>query len=173
MFQSCFAVSCLIGISIPTFFEEYVEVLRQTKPGELVDRELKFNLFKAYLENDTVNFERTIPFEYSTELLLRLLQDTLESQVVLVKKQITNPDMLYFQFTDTVLARMLKPGDNFLAEQLLLMAARKNGFDEVKSFIKQIRSSWLINLTDMVWVDGSELSRYNLIAPVDQVRLLK
>lgn len=157
----------------PSFFNEYVEVLKQTKPGELVDRELKFNVFKAYLESDTSDFERIIPFEYSKELLLKLLQDTIKSEVVLSNKMIANPDTLYSQYTDTVLAKMLKPSDNFLAEQLLLMAAKKNGYSEIKPFIEQIRNSWLISLTDMVWVDGSGLSRYNLIAPVDQVRLLK
>lgn len=157
----------------PSFFEEYVEVLEQTKPGELVDREVKFNVFKAYLESDTTDFERIIPFEYSRELLVQLLRDTLSPEIVFSTKTFTRPDTLYSQLTDSVLARMMKPSDNFLAEQLLLMAAKKAGFDEIKPFIKQIKDTWLISLNDMVWVDGSGLSRYNLIAPVDQVRLIK
>ncbi|MEP1033216.1 D-alanyl-D-alanine carboxypeptidase [Ekhidna sp.] len=157
----------------PTFFHEYVEVLNQTDPGERVDRELKFNVFKAYLDNDTSNFERIIPFEYSRELFAQLLQDTLNSKIIFTDKSAVDPDTLYTQLTDTVLFKMLKPSDNFLAEQLLLMAARQHGFDEVKPFIKQIKDTWLISLNEMIWVDGSGLSRYNLIAPVDQVRLLR
>ncbi|MEQ9467028.1 MAG: D-alanyl-D-alanine carboxypeptidase [Ekhidna sp.] len=157
----------------PSFFEDYVEVLEQTRPGELVDRELKFNVFKAYLESDTSDFERIIPFEYSRELLLELLQDTLEAEVSFDGSSLIKPDTLYSQHVDTLLAYMLKPSDNFLSEQLLLMAARQNGFEDVESFIDHIRITWLTGLTDMVWVDGSGLSRYNLIAPVDQVRLLK
>lgn len=157
----------------PSFFEDYVEIERQTSPGELVDRDMSYNLFKAYLESDTSNFERTIPFEYSNELLVQLLNDTLNPHIISLDAPFTNPDTLYTQLADTVLAKMLKPSDNFLAEQLLLMAARKHGYYEVKPFIKEIKNTWLLSLNDMVWVDGSGLSRYNLIAPVDQVRLLK
>ncbi|WP_425391278.1 D-alanyl-D-alanine carboxypeptidase [Ekhidna sp.] len=157
----------------PSFFEDYVEIAEQIKPGELIERELKFNVFKAYLESDTSDFERIIPFEYSKELFIQLLSDTLSTPVVLNLENTLFTDTLYSQHVDTVLASMLKPSDNFLAEQLLLMAARWNGYDEVKPFIKEIKNTWLASLNDFVWVDGSGLSRYNLIAPVDQVRLLK
>ncbi|SNT30957.1 D-alanyl-D-alanine carboxypeptidase / D-alanyl-D-alanine-endopeptidase (penicillin-binding protein 4) [Ekhidna lutea] len=157
----------------PPFFKDYVEILKQQRPGELIDRELKFNLFKAYLESDTSDFERIIPFEYSNELLLQLLNDTLANEVNWYDGEAILTDTLYAQHIDSVLVKMLKPSDNFLAEQLLLMSARQSGFDEVKPFIKHIKTTWLAHLSDMVWVDGSGLSRYNLIAPVDQVRLLK
>ncbi|MEP5069150.1 MAG: D-alanyl-D-alanine carboxypeptidase, partial [Crocinitomicaceae bacterium] len=84
-----------------------------------------------------------------------------------------NPDTLYAHHLDTILTKMLKPSDNFLAEQLLLMAANTNGFSSIDLFIEHVKNTWLSELTDFVWVDGSGLSRYNLIAPVDQVRLLK
>ena len=157
----------------PSFFEDYIQVLNQTRPGELVDRELKFNVFTAYLESDTSDFERIIPFEYTKELLAQLLADTLNTDVNLASIPLANPDTLYGLHVDSLLVKMLKPSDNFLAEQLLLMAASQNGFSEIKPFIKQLKTTWLTSLTDMVWVDGSGLSRYNLIAPVDQVRLLK
>ncbi|WP_370086153.1 D-alanyl-D-alanine carboxypeptidase [Ekhidna sp.] len=157
----------------PSFFRDYVEVLEQTRSGELVDRDLKFNSFTAYLESDTSDFERIIPFEYSKELLTQLLSDTLKVPVTLSSSPINNPDTLKGYHVDSLLVKMLKPSDNFLAEQLLLMAAKSNGYPEIKSFIKQVKNVWLAELTEMVWVDGSGLSRYNLIAPVDQVRLLK
>lgn len=157
----------------PSFFNDYVEILEQTRPGELVDRDLKFNSFTAYLESDTSDFERIIPFEYSKELLTQLLSDTLKKEVTLSSSPISNPDTLKGYHIDSLLTEMLKPSDNFLAEQLLLMTAKSNGYADIKSFIKYIKSTWLFDLTNMVWVDGSGLSRYNLIAPVDQVRLLK
>lgn len=157
----------------PPFFEDYVEVLTQTESGETADRALNYNVFKAYLESDTSYSERIIPFEYSKELLIQLLTDTLNRNVKLTSEILSNPDTLYGQSSDSVLARMLKPSDNFLAEQLLLMTAKSNGYNEIKPYIEQLKNSSLISLTDMVWVDGSGLSRYNLISPVDQVRLLK
>ncbi|MEO9485450.1 MAG: D-alanyl-D-alanine carboxypeptidase [Ekhidna sp.] len=157
----------------PSFFEEYVEVLEQREKDELVGREAKFNVFKAYLDSDTLDFERSIPFEYSRELLIQLLNDTLATEIAFSDRRLTNPDTLYGHATDSVLARMMKPSDNFLAEQLLLMTARMNGYSEIKPFIENVKNTWLSNLNEMIWVDGSGLSRYNLIAPVDQVRLLK
>ena len=133
----------------------------------------KFNIFNAYQPLDSNSFDYNIPFEYSTELLLKLLQDTLKSSVSISKMSISNPDTLYSYPIDSVLIKMLKPSDNFIAEQLLLMAARENGYSEIAPFIEKLKISGLVSLTDMVWVDGSGLSRYNLIAPVDQVRLLK
>lgn len=157
----------------PPFFENYVEVLDQQKPGELVDREQKFNIFKAYIESDTSNFERVIPFSYSKDLFTRLLSDTLGIDITTSMQPMVATDTLFSHPTDTVLAYMLKPSDNFLAEHLLLQSAKANGYSETEPFIKEVKTTWLPTLTDMVWVDGSGLSRYNLISPIDQVRLLK
>ncbi len=157
----------------PSFFTEDVEVYEKNDGDKTADRELKYNVFRAYQKNDTSTFEHAIPFEYSNELLLKLLRDTISAEIAFSEREILRPDTLYSQHVDTALAKMLKPSDNFLAEQLLLLAAYKNGYSEIEPFIDQIKNSWLVSLTDMVWVDGSGLSRYNLIAPVDQVRLLK
>ena len=158
---------------IPSFFEDYLEVLETTSSENPAERDLNFNVFKVYNQKDTSDFKQTIPFNYSRELLLRLLQDTLEAKVSLTEAGLFEGDTLFSQNTDSVLAKMLKPSDNFISEQLLLLAAGINGHEDIESFIEQIRVSWLVDLNDMVWVDGSGLSRYNLIAPVDQVRLLK
>ena len=68
---------------------------------------------------------------------------------------------------------MLKPSDNFLAEQLLILSAWKQGFIDVADYIDQLKNKELNSLGRIVWVDGSGLSRYNLISPNFQVRLLK
>ncbi len=157
----------------PPFFNDYIEVARGLRPGDLVDRELKYNLFKIYVENDTTDFERTIPFDYSKELFLKLLSDTIHADVAWSSTKLQHPDTLYSGQTDEVLSIMMKRSDNFLAEQLLILAAWKNGFDDIASFISHAKTHWFFDFNDFVWVDGSGLSRYNLIAPVDQVRLLK
>ncbi|MEP0984156.1 D-alanyl-D-alanine carboxypeptidase [Ekhidna sp.] len=160
-------------IITPGFFTEYVEILTDENEGERVERDLRYNSFNVFFENDTTDYERIIPFDYSVELLLKLLSDTLGNQVKLTQQALINPDTLYAHHLDTILTKMLKPSDNFLAEQLLLMAANTNGFSSIDLFIEHVKNTWLSELTDFVWVDGSGLSRYNLIAPVDQVRLLK
>lgn len=158
---------------VPPFFEDYVEILPSVIPGEQVGRDIKFNIFKAFLESDTSDFERVIPFDYSKELLRELLQDTLNSVVKFTDTKLIQPDTLFSHSVDFALAMMMKPSDNFLAEQLLIQAAWKNGFSEIRPFIRYAKAKWLTDLGEFRWVDGSGLSRYNLIAPIDQVRLLK
>lgn len=158
---------------VPPFFEDYVEVLPSVIPGEQVGRDLKFNIFRAFLESDTTDFERVIPFDYSKELLLQLLKDTTNSAIDFTDTKLIQPDTLFSQSVDFVLAMMMKPSDNFLAEQLLIQSAWENGFTEIRPFIRYAKAKWLTSLSDFKWVDGSGLSRYNLIAPSDQVKLLK
>ncbi len=158
---------------IPNFFSDYVEVLPSVIPSEQVGRDIKFNIFKAFLESDTSDFERVIPFDFSKELLVQLLSDTLNSTVRLSEEELILPDTLYSQSVDFILAMMMKPSDNFLAEQLLIQTAWKNGYSEIGPFIGFAKAKWLTSLNEFKWVDGSGLSRYNLISPIDQVKLLK
>ncbi|MEQ9404948.1 MAG: D-alanyl-D-alanine carboxypeptidase [Cyclobacteriaceae bacterium] len=156
----------------PAFFEEFVDIAPDEKYGGHVDRDLKYNLFKI-ASADTARVETTIPFEMSQELLSILLRDTLKSQVLFSNRFPLKMDTLYSHPIDLVLSLMMKASDNLIAEQLLIQAAWKNGYSSIEPFIKHVRLIWLSELNDFVWVDGSGLSRYNLIAPVDQVRLLK
>ncbi|MEP5610745.1 MAG: D-alanyl-D-alanine carboxypeptidase [Cyclobacteriaceae bacterium] len=157
----------------PKFFEEYVEV--QTEDGlEIgIDREEKYNLFKFNPAKDTAQFEETIPFEFSKELLVRLLSDTVQTAFQFADRILLNPDTLFTQRLDDVLSLMMKVSDNLISEQLLILSAWQHGYTSIDPFIKHARLIWLSDLNDFVWVDGSGLSRYNLIAPVDQVRLIK
>ena len=156
---------------VPNFFQDYVDVVEKKRVGESVERNLKFNLFKVYTDNDTSAFKRTIPFDYSKELLIELLSDTLKSEINISETLLLDADTLFAHSTDSLLALMLKRSDNFIAEQLLMLSAWKNGYSTIDPFIKHAKLIWLSDLNDFVWVDGSGLSRYNLISPVDMVRL--
>lgn len=158
---------------VPSFFTDYVDVLPARRNGEEVGRDIKFNIFRAFLESDTSNFERIIPFDYSKELIGQLLEDTLRRPVKFSDSQLSIPDTIFSHSVDFVLAMMMKPSDNFMAEQLLIQASWKNGFEDVRPFISKVKNTWLSNLNEFRWVDGSGLSRYNLISPNDQVKLLK
>jgi serine-type D-Ala-D-Ala carboxypeptidase/endopeptidase (penicillin-binding protein 4) len=64
---------------------------------------------------------------------------------------------------------MLRVSDNFLAEQLLLMCSTRVGYRDSLStsrVIRQMQKNKLSFLPDRpVWVDGSGLSRLNLLTP--------
>ncbi len=157
----------------PAFFESFVDVRKQEKPGEFVRRDARFNKFTVFIENDTSNFKREIPFNITNDLIIELLKDTLKPAIKLATTDFEPRDTLYSQSLDFVLAKMLKPSDNLLAEQLLILSAGMNGYESLDEFRKFVVNVWLSELSDMVWVDGSGLSRYNLNSPINQVRLLK
>ena len=118
------------------------------------------------------------PFRVSPELTARLLQDTLRRPVGLVPFRLRPQDsvrVLRGLPVDSLYRRMIQVSDNFLAEQLLLMCASQLKADSLDPArpIKLILSSCLRDLPDRPrWVDGSGLSRLNLVTPRDLTALL-
>lgn len=149
----------------PDFFKDYVNVMVGLKPGSLVYREQKFNLFNIWMESDTSTFQRKIPFDYSDELLVSLLTDTLHVPIAVIDSfPDLIPDTLYNQSLLPVLSFMMQKSDNFLAEQLLAVSARTQGYTNVNAYRKSLLYSWSLP-SEIQWVDGSGLSRYNLLTP--------
>ncbi|MEO7905823.1 MAG: D-alanyl-D-alanine carboxypeptidase [Saprospiraceae bacterium] len=68
---------------------------------------------------------------------------------------------------DTLLKIMMQQSDNFIAEQLLLSCALKmTGKMLEEEFIERMLKGPLADIPDKIsWVDGSGLSRYNLMTP--------
>jgi D-alanyl-D-alanine carboxypeptidase/D-alanyl-D-alanine-endopeptidase (penicillin-binding protein 4) len=67
---------------------------------------------------------------------------------------------------------MLHNSDNQIAEQLLyLIAAKKNWVGPTSKIIEQLKKEDSL-LLPLKWVDGSGLSRYNLMRPQDLVHVL-
>jgi D-alanyl-D-alanine carboxypeptidase/D-alanyl-D-alanine-endopeptidase (penicillin-binding protein 4) len=114
------------------------------------------------------------PFVTSRGLMLRLLGDTLRratSSAVWRPRPAQGDSVrtLYGLRVDSLYRRMLRVSDNFLAEQLLLMCSTKIGYRDSLSTsrtIRYTRKNFLGTLPDpVVWVDGSGLSRLNLVTP--------
>lgn len=76
---------------------------------------------------------------------------------------------------DTLLKYMMQESDNFIAEQLLLTCAlRQTGRMDETTMIKKILDGPLAQLPDKItWVDGSGLSRYNLLTPRSAIFILR
>ncbi|WP_020571642.1 D-alanyl-D-alanine carboxypeptidase [Neolewinella persica] len=76
---------------------------------------------------------------------------------------------------DTVFRKLLLNSDNFIAEQLLVQAsARRYGRPGITSVIDYAKDTLLptIGVEDIRWVDGSGLSRYNLMTPRNLARVV-
>ncbi|NGM61781.1 hypothetical protein G5B30_07620 [Sphingobacterium sp. SGG-5] len=115
-------------------------------------------------------------------LVYLLLKDTLQHVKPDVKMKLVRerPDGVQFQLfhtvpTDQLAGIMMKRSDNFYAEQMLLMSGKvKFGtFDETKihTYVKEdlLKDVWVRGK----WVDGSGLSRSNLISPDEFINLLQ
>ena len=159
---------------IPRFFEDYVQIQYGTRPGNYVSRDIKYNLFNIWIEDEHEDFEREIPFDYDDELLLQLLEDTLHTEVTLIDSTGALPDqILYNQSTLDVVSYMMQTSDNFLAEQLLIQAALQAGYSDPDQFRAYKLMQWKsFNPNPIQWHDGSGLSRYNLITPLSLVSFL-
>lgn len=156
---------------VPAFFEDYISLFVGEKPGSLVYRERKFNLFNIWMEYDTSSFERKIPFDYSDELLARLLSDTTNAPVSFSKAPLSNYTTLYNEALVPALTLMMQRSDNFLSEQLLITAARYSEYNNPDAFRNHLLSKWHLS-SPIQWVDGSGLSRYNLFTPRALVEIL-
>lgn len=122
--------------------------------------------------------ELMIPFKFSGKLITELMSDTLKKEVKLIKKL---PENFYYKKTlysvpaDSIYKTMLQVSDNFIAEQILLMAANTIS-DSLKTAIAidYMKEKYLSDLPDEIyWADGSGLSRYNLTTPRSMIKLLE
>lgn len=122
-----------------------------------------------------VNFKQNIPWKTSSALTLSILQDTLKKTITPIQMLLpANAAVVYNLKADSVYRLMLQNSDNFMAEQLLLVcSARRFGILNQDSVIHYMLQNDLAGLPDTPrWVDGSGLSRYNLVTPRDVVMLL-
>ena len=120
--------------------------------------------------------ERERPFRLTEEMITALYSDTLKIPVAIdTLAKPANVAILYGQAQDSVLKVMMQESDNFLAEHLLLQVGEaltdtldsRMAIDTVQSYLQQFLPD------SAIWVDGSGLSRYNMITPRSVVFLWK
>jgi len=132
-------------------------------------RELHQNSFlyapQRWKENDTLYR----PFITSDSLFVKILSKAIQWPVSLAQKENNAQpwQSLYTRQENQLYQGLLKDSDNGIAEALLLMIAQKNmGHMHTQKAIDFIKSQWASWLPDPIeWVDGSGVSRYNMITP--------
>ncbi len=159
------------------FFEN--RIINNTSSYQFsIKRAIAANKFETI--SSAKNFEVTnIPF-YTNEkdILTNLLKDTLHTNVEQVHFKIDRwPDVLkmHSQPTDSVLKIMMHRSDNFFAEQSLLMVSNEllGVMNDEKIIDTLLQTDYKELPQKPKWVDGSGLSRYNLISPKDFVFVLE
>jgi len=116
------------------------------------------------------------PFITSDDLFIRLLRDNLNLPVSF-STQSKRPEwgLLYTNQEGKLYKALLQDSDNGIAESLLVMISQKR-FDEmnIERAIDTLKFQWRNWLPDpLEWVDGSGVSRYNMVTPRALVAVLK
>lgn len=123
-------------------------------------------------------FDNHVPFHCSPAFFAELLSDTLRRTVSVLEPGFlppANAQVIFSLHADDLYLRMMQESDNFIAEQVLLLCSeRRFGTMNTEQVIDYSLDYLLTDLPDKPrWVDGSGLSRYNLITPRSQVKLLE
>ena len=160
------------SLIVPPFFEKNI---KDSMTTQLV-RSWNENQFFIHKK---LSKPQKIPFITSPEITVQILAQSLNRNIVFRK---SFPNMEWKTFNaysrDSLLKIMLLESDNFLAEQFLLMISGKidstNHELNTEKAIKYIaQNQWQDATPAPKWVDGSGLSRYNLLTPKFLVHLLK
>lgn len=142
-----------------------------------VERDRDRNKFTIFV-NKRTPYQAVTPYVTNGfETARSLLKDTLKREIRVNTKTVSFNKALpvHSHSTDSLLKITMHRSDNFFAEQSLLMVSNER--------LGVMNDSKIINLllnTDFKdlpqkpkWVDGSGLSRYNLISPLDFVAVLE
>ncbi len=153
----------------PAFYEEAPYIRRQA-----VNNQFEHNLLA--LSDSAYRIEK--PFRSSPSLIAQLLTDTLGRPVelsTLTSDALQQSKTLLLPFPDTLYQLLMKDSDNFIAEQLLLMCANQQlGFIETTSLIEKAKKDLYAETPDdLLWYDGSGLTRYNMFTPRTVVFVLE
>ena len=152
----------------PQFYEEDSFITRPEFSND-------FEHNRLAIEGPSVKKE--IPIRCSPEAISQLLADTLGKPVqVISHSQIDSSNIrtYYIPSNDTLYRRLMHESDNFIAEQLLLMCSDKLfGIQKTELAIDYAKKHLFSQAEDeLVWRDGSGLSRYNLFTPRSVIHAL-
>ncbi len=125
------------------------------------DRALQANTFRSDLQkNIPLHMDAEVYQAYFDQFGLRL-----KTVDIWDRKHEMEADWVYSFPKDTVLKEMMYESDNLVAEQLLLQSSYlQYGVMSSSAIIRKMKQEYLEQYPDMLWVDGSGLSRYNMIS---------
>lgn len=169
------------GITVmPKALKDSLVIFSSTENGLYnIERDKDQNSFKVVKSNRKFN-GTAIPFVVKKEmdqLMIPILEDTL-NRVLNYASSIATDWPIWKKFhsqpTDSLLKIMMHRSDNFFAEQTLLMVGNQKigSMDDVKIIDTLLKSDMKGMPHQPRWVDGSGLSRYNMMTPQDFIWVL-
>ena len=142
-----------------------------------IKRNLGSNHFEMIPSGREMHSVQVPFFTAQTGLLAQLLTDTLHVPVTesnFILNRLPDVQRIYSQPTDSLLKIMMHRSDNFFAEQSLLMVSNEllSEMNDRKIINRLLETDFAALPQKPKWVDGSGLSRYNLITPADLIAVL-
>jgi D-alanyl-D-alanine carboxypeptidase/D-alanyl-D-alanine-endopeptidase (penicillin-binding protein 4) len=165
-----------IPVVYPTYFKKFLTAGEPKKRPQVI-RDFHSNDFKFHAGTTATRTTRwDVPMHIDHQLITELLSDTLKKTVTPTNTRLPEQtNVLHSVHVDSLYHVMMQESDNFIAEQLLLMCADAvSDTLQPEIAIRYMKKNFLSDLPDEPsWVDGSGLSRYNLITPRSVVELWK
>ena len=180
--------------SVPSAFPIYGNVIQTTKsttnPNLIHSPDLgvftenisvKRGVVRMFDNNFSVNPSKIeisdtlyTPFVPSELLTLSQIETFLKKKIPHTNSPLDQGKLLNTG-NDTILYQaVLQNSDNLIAENLLLMVGKqKHGNFSTAETIAQLKKEWQAAPDSWVWVDGSGLSRYNLVTPRNLIWVLQ
>lgn len=164
----------------PSFFNDaIVDTPNQKNRGPRIKRKQAANIFEYNAQEALpYNYQTAIPFKYSDDLLIALLSRATKKKISIYPNYripSAGSQIIYSSTPKEAYSQVIQLSDNFIAEQLLLVCSDQL-FDTLSTqkIIKYAQENLLTDLPDRpIWVDGSGLSRYNLITPRTLTTILR
>jgi D-alanyl-D-alanine carboxypeptidase/D-alanyl-D-alanine-endopeptidase (penicillin-binding protein 4) len=155
----------------PSYFSDLVIQGPSSSKAKIVRHPFE-NAFTFYPSSTKGEYQ--VPYKTSTPITAILLQEIVKKKITIIPyRPIAERKVLYNTRADSVYAVFMKESDNFIAEQLLLVCqSTLTDTLNTTSMINFVQQNYFSNFQDnIVWVDGSGLSRYNLITPRTMVQV--
>lgn len=133
------------------------------------------NDFSLCIHDEDDTFEKTVTFQYSDSLFVQMLSDITGNDIQLSYAQAPHWEKTFSAYPiDSLFNKLLYDSDNEVAEQLLLMSGKviSDSLSEAPAIREMLATSLAPVKEDLYWVDGSGLSRYNLITPNAMIYVL-
>jgi len=146
-------------------------------PGEgplYVRRNRRENRFDVYGKKGS-NRLKNVPLVISNQLVEKLLQDTLNNTVIEgIFDQSVSYRTMYSHPVDSLYQPMMQRSDNFFADQIIMMASQSQlGYIDESEIMQWTSKNVFKSPDELLWFDGSGLSRYNQITPRSMVYLFQ
>lgn len=165
----------VVTISNQDSLKSIPEVLKENIHFSEVSKHRNYNdntFFYNPKENDTIE----VPMVIDTVLIAKLWNAILPGKVSISRYSGKKMEHIAYSIpSDSLYKRMMYVSDNFLAEQILIMASSTMSdtlsSNKMRDFILDTQLKDLKQRPR--WVDGSGLSRYNLFTPTSFVQVLE